>query len=79
MPIPFTWTGDSFQPANRHWSRKCDERFVVGETYTMEEIHARSSATHAHYFALRGFTASICSAITREARTPPRFRSAPFV
>jgi hypothetical protein len=52
MPIPFTWTGDSFQPANRHWSRKCDERFVVGETYTMEEIHARSSATHAHYFAL---------------------------
>lgn len=51
QPIPFSWTGDSFQPINKHWARKCDERFVVGQIYTLDEIHARSSATHAHYFA----------------------------
>lgn len=51
QPIPFLWTGEAFQPTNRHWSRKCDERFIVGETYTLDEIHVRSSATHAHYFA----------------------------
>lgn len=51
QPIPFTWNGEAFEPANRAWARKCDERFTVGETYTLDEIHARSSATHAHYFA----------------------------
>lgn len=51
QPFPFIWTGDSFQPANAHWARKCDERFVVGQSYALDEIHPRSSATHAHYFA----------------------------
>jgi hypothetical protein len=51
-PIPFNWDGESFHPANQHWARKCDERFVVGQTYSLDEIHARSSATHAHYFAV---------------------------
>jgi hypothetical protein len=51
QPLPFIWTGDSFQPVNRHWARKCDERFVVGQSYTLDEIHVRSNATHAHYFA----------------------------
>lgn len=51
QPLPFIWTGDSFQPVNRHWARKCDERFVVGQSYTLDEIHVRSTATHAHYFA----------------------------
>lgn len=51
QPLPFIWTGDSFQPANRSWARKCDERFVVGQSYTLDELHARSTATHAHYFA----------------------------
>lgn len=51
QPLPFIWTGDSFQPVNRHWARKCDERFVVGQSYTLDEVHVRSSATHAHYFA----------------------------
>ncbi|HEX5935899.1 MAG TPA: hypothetical protein VFY63_17195, partial [Pseudorhizobium sp.] len=52
QPLPFIWTGEAFEPANRHWARKCDQRFVVGQTYTLDEIHVRSSATHAHYFAM---------------------------
>lgn len=52
QPIPLAWDGEAFHPINQHWARKCDERFVVGETYTLDEIHARSSATHAHYFAM---------------------------
>lgn len=51
QPLPFIWTGEAFQPTNQHWAKKCDERFVVGQSYTLDEIHARSSATHAHYFA----------------------------
>lgn len=51
QPLPFIWNGEAFEPANRHWGRVCDERFVVGQTYTLDEQHARSSATHAHYFA----------------------------
>lgn len=39
-------------PASGHWQRECDKRFTVGETYTLDEIHARSNATHAHYFAV---------------------------
>lgn len=39
-------------PASRHWQSECDRRFVVGERYTLEEIHARSHASHAHYFAV---------------------------
>lgn len=50
-PVNLTWTGDSFEPANRFWASKCDERFVVGQAYTLDEVHARSTATHAHYFA----------------------------
>ncbi len=51
QPLPFIWNGEAFEPANRHWARKCDERFVVGQSYTLDELHVRSSATHAHYFA----------------------------
>lgn len=51
QPLPFIWTGDAFQPVNRHWARKCDERFVVGQSYTLDELHVRSTASHAHYFA----------------------------
>jgi hypothetical protein len=29
----------------------CGEHFVVGATYTLEEKHERSAASHAHYFA----------------------------
>lgn len=50
-PIIFQWQGDAMVPASRFWQAECDKRFTVGEHVTMEEIHARSHATHAHYFA----------------------------
>lgn len=52
MPIMMRWEGDAMVPASGHWQRECDKRFAVGQTYTLDEIHARSSATHAHYFAV---------------------------
>lgn len=39
------------RPASGYWQREADKRFVVGETYTLDEIFVRSHATHAHYFA----------------------------
>lgn len=51
-PIAVIWNGEAFEPANRFWSRKCDERFVVGQSYTMDEVHQRSQASHGHYFAV---------------------------
>lgn len=51
-PIMFHWDGEAMVPATPHWQRECDQRFVVGEAYTLEEIHARSHASHAHYFAV---------------------------
>ena len=50
-PIALVWNGEAFEPANRFWSKKCDERFVVGQSYAMDEVHQRSHASHAHYFA----------------------------
>lgn len=50
-PIIFQWQGDAMVPATRFWQAECDKRFTVGENVTLEEIHARSHATHAHYFA----------------------------
>lgn len=50
QPLPFTWTGEVFAPTNPYWAKKCDERFVVGQSYTLDELHARSSAAHGHYF-----------------------------
>lgn len=51
-PIYFAWDGEHMVPASRIAARLCDERFVVGERYPLEEVHSRSSATHAHYFAV---------------------------
>lgn len=50
-PIRFQWDGEAMRPATKYWAREADKRYVVGETYTMDEIFVRSHATHAHYFA----------------------------
>lgn len=52
QPIITIWDGEAFVPANAHWARKADELFVVGERYALVEHHERSSASHAHYFAV---------------------------
>lgn len=51
FPIRFAWDGEAMRPATKYWAREADKRYVVGETYTMDEIFVRSHATHAHYFA----------------------------
>lgn len=53
QPIKLMWTDEgNFVPVSRYWSRICDERFVIGQTYALDEIKARSHASHAHYFAV---------------------------
>lgn len=51
FPLRFQWDGEAMRPATRYWAREADKRFVVGETYTLDELHVRSHQTHAHYFA----------------------------
>ncbi len=50
-PINLFWDGEAFRPANKFWAGKCDQRFIVGQGYVMDEVHQRSLASHAHYFA----------------------------
>lgn len=49
-PLVYTWEGDCFKPLKR-FQRSCDERFVIGMVYTLEEVKGRSQVTHNHYFA----------------------------
>lgn len=51
FPMRFEWDGEAMRPATKYWAREADKRYVVGETYTMDEIFVRSHQTHAHYFA----------------------------
>ena len=50
FPIRFQWDGEAMRPATKYWGREADKRYVVGETYTMDELHVRSKASHDHYF-----------------------------
>lgn len=47
-PLPFRWTGDSFEPLH---PRRADKEYVVGEVYDLVPVEQRSRASHAHYFA----------------------------
>ena len=49
-PIPFRWEGDSFTPL-AGFGKRCDQEFVIGQVYHLEESHQRSAASHAQYFA----------------------------
>lgn len=49
-PLPFRWSGEAFEPLGR-FRKSCDDRFVVGQVYSLEEVHERSQATHNHFFA----------------------------
>jgi len=50
-PIPFRWTGDSFEPASRYWASQADRHFVVGQVYPLEVREERSTASHRAFFA----------------------------
>lgn len=49
-PLTFTWDGEAMYPLPR-LAKIADERFVIGERYTLDEVHERSSASHRQYFA----------------------------
>jgi hypothetical protein len=49
-PLPFRWTGDSFEPMPR-FAKECDRVFVVGEVYTLTEVADRNMGAHRAYFA----------------------------
>jgi hypothetical protein len=48
-PLRFQWDGDAMIPLN---PRAADRQYVVGEVYNLEHREERSSASHAHYFAM---------------------------
>ena len=50
-PVVFAWDGEAFHPASQYWAGKCDEHFVVGETYRLVPHEERSGASHRHFFA----------------------------
>ena len=49
-PVVFTWDGETMVPQQR-FNRVCAKQYVVGETYPLIPMEARSQASHAHYFA----------------------------
>jgi hypothetical protein len=46
----YVWDGESMVPLPR-FAKKCDEVFVVGQTYPLEVREDRSWKSHGHYFA----------------------------
>jgi hypothetical protein len=44
----FKWDGEAMTPAR---PRQADAEFVVGESYLLDRVEQRSSASHAHFFA----------------------------
>lgn len=51
-PLLVDWDGEVFKPANSAWAKRADEKFIVGERYTIEVREARSEASHRQFFAL---------------------------
>lgn len=49
-PIVCSWDGEVFVPLKR-FAKLCDQRFVIGEFYYLEESKSRSDVSHRHYFA----------------------------
>jgi hypothetical protein len=49
-PLPFRWTGEAMVPLIG-FQKRADERFVIGERYTLVEHEERSVSSHNHEFA----------------------------
>jgi len=49
-PLIYVWDGDHMVPLPR-FVKQANERFVVHERYTLEEVGERSQRSHRHYFA----------------------------
>lgn len=49
-PCYYSWDGDVMRPLPR-FRHRCDDQFVIGETYRLLVQEERSAETHRHYFA----------------------------
>lgn len=73
-PLPFTWDGEAMQ-IRPGFQRQADGQFVVGETYRLEVVEARSEASHRHEFAwLREAWASLPFDLAMMHPTPEHLR-----
>ena len=52
-PILYRWDGEAMAPLPR-FAARCDQTFVVGETYRLAAVEERSMRSHGHYFARLG-------------------------
>lgn len=50
-PVRFMWTNDHVMRPMERFASLARKQFQVGEVYSLEVREARSSASHAHYFA----------------------------
>jgi hypothetical protein len=44
----FMWNGEAMVPKR---PKECDKRFVIGQTYWLDEVSERSWISHRHEFA----------------------------
>lgn len=49
-PLVYRWDGEAMAPLPR-FAKECDRRFVIGQTYMLDEIEERSQVSHSHEFA----------------------------
>ena len=49
-PAMFEWDGDVMKPLER-FRHRCDEQFVIGQTYRLIAEEERSTVSHNHFFA----------------------------
>lgn len=73
-PLPFQWDGEAMIP-KRGFAAKCDEEFIVGETYALVPHEERSMRSHRHYFAcVRTAWLSLPEALAGDLPTPEHLR-----
>lgn len=74
-PLYFRWTGDSFEPSSNIARRLCDERFVVGEVYPLDQWVDHSEQSHRHQFAfVKEAWNSFPDALREQFPTPEHLR-----
>lgn len=49
-PLPYTWTGEAFEPLPR-FAKRADAEYVVGQVYVMAPVEERSMKSHRQFFA----------------------------
>lgn len=74
-PVLCRYEGDGEFHAIGRSRLACDKDFVVGEIYTLAEIHERTAKSHRHYFAaLREAWQNLPEPLARRFATPEHLR-----